>query len=781
MAHMFHFMKKALTGASSFNMRALNFLIIICIIPFSLSSTVIKENVLKSAGARAAGFGGAFTAVADDYSAFFWNPSGLVLVDRVSGTVFYDSVFKNSQTDIGINFTYPLYDNYTLAFSYFHTGYAGSVFSDNELYFTGAAYLDDKKMYALGGNFKFYNTSASDLNVNGNSAGLDIGVMVFPDILEKKIRFGFMAQDLDEAVIWNNNITQRVPYTFIMGSAYSFDPSATVSMDIDILQSEAGKYHSRTGVDIGGEKWFLNHIIGNFGVRGGFSWREALDPNYKFTLGFSYGREDFVLDYVYILPVNSLGETHKINVSYFFGGRSEQKAVEPEKPAAPVNEADVALYAEKYRLVDLGISQKYLSPNKDGILDFVELALKNKPADFKGIGWKLQIATQAGEVIKELSGMDKVPETYIWRGDNTAGETAADGDYTASLFLFAQSKEIWKKSRVVTLDNTAPAFDVVLYPKVFAPVKTSGIKELTIDIKTKADDIKSWQLFMQDAEKHIVKKLSGDGFTGRLTWTGRDALDNAIKDGDYTATIIMTDFAGNKYEVSEPFKVDTYVTRVKITPDKRIFKPVKESVSFTADFGEPDRIKTWDFEIYSGNTLVKIYKNRAPASKKLSWDGTDENLKPVRAGSPYQYKVTVRQKNEITAEQTGIIQTALPEFKDAGIELTLAAVDFAAGDRSLPVTEYGYLNQASEAVKKYAKDYHVYIKSYSTDAAGADQNMALSIDRALSVRDYLVTAQGVPADNVYIAGYGDGTYAAGVASKEIAKAGRRVEVELLTK
>jgi outer membrane protein OmpA-like peptidoglycan-associated protein len=776
-------MKSAFRGISSTNMRAAVFLVIICIfsmIPAALSSTVVIENILKSPGARAAGFGGAFAAVADDYSAFFWNPAGLVLIDRMSATVSYDSVYKNSQTDVGFNFTYPLFETYTLAFSYFHTGYSGSIFSDDALYLTGSTYLDDKKMYALGVNFKFTNTSAADTDVYGSAGGIDIGVMVFPDILEKKIRFGFLVQNLDEVVIWNNDIKQRIPYLFKMGAAYSFDPTAVVSMDIDILQSEAGIYHSRTGLEIGGEKWFLNRIIGNFAARGGFAWREALDPNYKFTLGFSYGREDFVLDYVYILPVNSLGETHKINLSYFFGGRTAYKAPEIEIPAAAVNDADVALYAEKYRLVDLGISQKYLSPNNDGVMDFVEFTVKNKPADFKGIGWKLQITNQAGAITKELSGSDKVPESYIWRGDNNALATAADGDYTATFYLYAKSKEIWKKARVVTLDTTAPVFDIALYPKVFAPIKASGIKELTLDIKTKASDIKSWQLFIQDTEKHIIRKMSGDGFTGKLAWAGKDALDNTVKDGDYAAVIIMTDFAGNKYEQSAAFKVDTHVTRVKIIPDRRIFKPVKESVVFAADFGEPGRIKSWDFEIYADKALVKVYKNRTIAARKINWDGTDNNLQEVRAGSSYGYKATVRQKNEITMEQTGIIQTSLPEFKDAGIDLTLGAVDFAAGDRSIPASEYGYLNQASEAVKKYAKDYYLYIKAYSNDAGGPEENLALSIERAATVRDYLVAA-GVPAGNVYIAGYGDGTYAAGAASKEIVKAGRRVEVELLTK
>ena len=762
-------------------MRIVSVLMVIIIIPSVLFSTVVKENLLKSSGARAAGFGGAFAAVSDDYSAFFWNPAGLVLIDRMSATLFYDSVFKNSQTDIGVNYTHPIFESYTAAISYFHTGYAGSKFSDDVLYLTGAAYLDDKKMYALGGNIKFIGTGASSLNINGSATGFDIGVMVFPEILEKKIRFGFLAQDLDEVIIWNNGIRQRVPFTFKFGGAYSFDPSAVVSMDIDILQSEAGRDHSRIGLAIGGEKWFLNRIIGNFGVRGGFAWREALDPNHKFTLGASYGREDFVLDYVYALPGNSLGETHKLNISYFFGGRAAYKAPEPVKTAAPADDADAALYAEKYRLTELALSQKYISPNKDGIMDYAELTLKNKPADFAGMSWKLQMTNQAEVAVKTFSGAGTVPESYIWKGENDIGVSEEDGDYTATLYMYAGTKEIWKKARVITIDATAPAFDVVLYPRVFAPVKTSGIRDLAIDMKTKAADIKTWQLYIQDAEKHIIKKMSGDGFTGRLVWTGKDALDNTAKDGEYAATIIMMDFAGNKYELSELFKIDTYVTRVRVTPDRHIFTAAKGSVIFTADFGEPDRIKTWDFDIYSDNGPVKSFKNRAATMKKITWDGTDDSLKSLRPGSVFRYTATVRQKNEITAEYSGIIQTALPEFKDAGIELTLAAVDFAAGDRSIPVSEYGYLNQASEAVKKYAKDYHLYIKAYATDAAGPEQNLALSVDRAKAVRDYLVTAQGVPAGNIYITGYGDGTYAVGKVSKEIAKAGRRVEVELLTK
>jgi OmpA-OmpF porin, OOP family len=127
-----------------------------------------------------------------------------------------------------------------------------------------------------------------------------------------------------------------------------------------------------------------------------------------------------------------------------------------------------------------------------------------------------------------------------------------------------------------------------------------------------------------------------------------------------------------------------------------------------------------------------------------------------------------------------LVQSLPPDFEGVGIELTLAAVDFADGSKDIPATEYGYLNQAAEAVKKYAKNYYVILKSYATDSEDADDNLKLSVDRAMAIKDYLLT-QGVPEEFIYATGYGDGEYT-GVARKEEAqKNGRRVEVELLTK
>ena len=48
-------------------------------IPYAAESAVFESQGL---GARAAGMGGSFVAVAEDYSSIFWNPSGIALVNE---------------------------------------------------------------------------------------------------------------------------------------------------------------------------------------------------------------------------------------------------------------------------------------------------------------------------------------------------------------------------------------------------------------------------------------------------------------------------------------------------------------------------------------------------------------------------------------------------------------------------------------------------------------------------------------------------------------------------
>lgn len=56
----------------------------------AVAATPCAGSFLRmGAGARAIGMGGAFTAVADDATAAYWNPAGLVLIEHIEATFMY--------------------------------------------------------------------------------------------------------------------------------------------------------------------------------------------------------------------------------------------------------------------------------------------------------------------------------------------------------------------------------------------------------------------------------------------------------------------------------------------------------------------------------------------------------------------------------------------------------------------------------------------------------------------------------------------------------------------
>jgi len=60
-------------------------------------------------GSRAMAMGEAFVAVANDGTAFFWNPAGISIVPRAEVAGMYASLFKSLETHFHIGFTRPLY------------------------------------------------------------------------------------------------------------------------------------------------------------------------------------------------------------------------------------------------------------------------------------------------------------------------------------------------------------------------------------------------------------------------------------------------------------------------------------------------------------------------------------------------------------------------------------------------------------------------------------------------------------------------------------------------
>lgn len=739
-----------------------------------------KEDLLQAPGARASAMAGAFCAVADDYSAYFWNPAGLIFVEAPMAAVYTDTVLKGGEFSLGLSYQQPVPMGASAGISVMKNFHSNSNFGRDLYYLTAAAFLDDAKSTAFGVNMKFIHSYIADYEAWGFTPAFDFGLLYFPKILEGKMRFGMSIRDIDSSIEWNNGTSERIPAVFKAGAVYMFDKSALVALDFEASDYGGNGMPGRTAIQLGGEKKFYVLNAGEFGIRAGFNWKEAIDPNYKFTFGLSYERTEFAANYVFIPGM--LGDTHKFDFNYFFGEQEKQPEEEKKKPDEKKSPAEKVIYAAIYKNMSFETSSRYVSPNNDGRNDSVIFSIKNIPERQPGSEWKLLVTDSAGKEVYAARGGSRIPDAVPWDGMGQGKAALPDGDYTVAFMIEADGEKAYEKARVITVDTAAPAFTQDVSPKYFAPHPKSAANRMEITVIPKYRDIEAWVMAVKDSEGSIIRKFSGEGAPPKLGWDGKDALNNTIIDGEYTVNLALRDFAGNVYEQSEKFTADTYISKFTVLPAARAFKPGAAGVSFSPSARDSSRVKTWDLEIRDSNgRLMASFNGRSPSVKFVTWNGADDENVYARSGSAYFYKVRINQKNGISIEDEGIIQSSLPKFDGTGIELTLAAVDFAAKNDDLPVGEYAYLNQAAEAVKQYAKNYNLFIKGYATDYDDKDKNIELSLKRVKAIADYLINQGGVPAENIYTWGIGDGSYFLEVDKVLIKKNAKRVEIELMTK
>lgn len=736
-----------------------------------------KEGLMQAPGARASAMAGAFCAVADDYSAYFWNPAGLVFVRAPLAGVYGDSVFKASEFSLGLAYAQPVPLDMSAGISVMKNFYSDSNFGKDLYYLSLAFYTDDEKRTAFGANMKFIHSYIIDYETWGFAPSFDFGMLYFPEILDNKIRAGIMIRDINTTIVWNNNTREKMPAVFRAGAAYIFDKSALAAFDFEASVYGENGPPARASIHLGGEKKFYVVNAGEFGLRAGFNWKEAVNPNYKIAFGLSYARKEFAVNYAFV--PDALGDTHKFDLGYIFGEEEQPGKKRPETETAEKKEG---YYAEVFKNVAFEISARHISPNNDTRNDTVQLLIKNLPEREPSAAWKIEIKDAEGKTVRELGGGSAIPASTVWDGAGMGNRPLPDGDYTVVLAIEAEGAKVYEKARVISLDTTVPSFRLAITPKYFAPHPRSRVNKMEISVNAQHNDAAAWVMAVKDAKDSIIRRFSGEGTPPKLIWDGEDALGNRLMDGEYTINFALRDFAGNVFEQSEKFTVDTYISRFLVEPESRLFTAGKSGVVFRNSERDSDRVRTWDLEIRNrAGKIVAVFSGRSPAVRSVTWNGADENNVYVRSGSPYYYTVRVNQKNGIVIETTGMVQSALPEFEGTGIELTLAAVDFAAGGHDLPPGEYAYLNQAAEAVKQYAKNYNLFIKGYATDTQDKDKNLELSFERIKAIADYLVSQAGVPAENIYTFAIGDGRYFPSVEQSLVKKNARRVEIELMTK
>ena len=277
----------------------------------------------EGTGARALGMGRAFTAVADDASAIYWNPAGLARARQEEVLFMHSQLFKGEDTRYeSVSYAYTIGENITVGAGACQL-YSGNftrrddnnnpigTFSDqNNAYFFGIA-MHHASNVSFGLTGKILNKQLDGFSANGY--GADLGFMIRPFKLLKslpidQLTVGLLLQNVLPPHFDRLILTDDFPFLIRAGLAYRWaDDITTVDhqlvASIDVQKSERTKDKYYAGVEYS----YLRRISFRVGYDNG---------NYVGGVGGHLGavRLDYALS-----KNKDLDLAHKLSLSYRFG------------------------------------------------------------------------------------------------------------------------------------------------------------------------------------------------------------------------------------------------------------------------------------------------------------------------------------------------------------------------------------------------------------------------------------------------------------------------------
>jgi len=313
----------------------------ICALSDSLGGTFIDNGV----AARPAGMGGAFTAIANDANASWWNPAGLGLLgkDKSLSFTYVPQLYELAAGNISkIFLTYGQgdmsgYGGIGGTISYVsinmgadYTGDSEPTWQEYVLVFSWGMQIDKyiglvKYKYpkvSFGVNVKYLGVS-TELTVDGaetgaSGFGFDAGLIV---AFKGNLAIGVMAKNIYNTVTWTGGSSERMPYQINGGAYYGLTNTFIISGEIKSTESDSGT-PKIDGYCAGLEYVFefgKRAQIQALAVRGGFS----MDPNeesYILSGGASMTMDTFSIDYAYQYYMQSdLNQyTHRLGLTAYF-------------------------------------------------------------------------------------------------------------------------------------------------------------------------------------------------------------------------------------------------------------------------------------------------------------------------------------------------------------------------------------------------------------------------------------------------------------------------------
>ena len=508
------------------------------IVFFTVATLIFSVSILSAAGvtaldfmrinvgARPVGMGEAFVAVADETNAMYWNPAGLGFMESTELQGMYSSWIGDVSYGY-LGFATPTKaGTFGLGVQYVTTpdtpklsnGQQIGEFSYHDIAVTLPYAKKISENFALGLNLKAIDSVISDNRLSVFTG--DVGALYKSSI--NGLSFGLSGQN-----IFGKAGNDLLPMTIRIGSAYAM-PLFRDTSDF-LISTEFGREDKNSDYyAIGLENWWSNVIAVRCGYKCYTDERQSssLDSMARLRAGFTIRMKYLELDYA-IAPFDSLGDTHRISLTYRVGGWGG---------------------FTKHVKVQVNVEPSIFSPNGDGVKDtaIFKINVKGLKSPTK---WELSIRDANFKFINGFSGFGVVPKELVWNGLDSNGAKVSDGVYPYKFSVTGEGeKNVISQSGDITIDLDPPKFNFSVTTDKIYPANILYVSSVTISVNAK-DNVAfgKYKIEIKNKKGVLVKTFESLKANEQFVWNGYNIQTGIpLSTGVYTAQISVYDGAGNR-------------------------------------------------------------------------------------------------------------------------------------------------------------------------------------------------------------------------------------------
>jgi outer membrane protein OmpA-like peptidoglycan-associated protein len=729
-------------------------------------------------GARAMGMAGAYTALATDETAVWWNPAGLGELTKPRLGTSLGSLYDGQLRSINLSAAMPLPKGSAAGINWTHDAYLESAdIQTDALALAGSLPLSQDKRLRLGAGIKILFGSIPKIEQVYSGVGLDLGLrysILFSE--EQKLDLAIKIQDLDTRIEWSNGVSEQVPQSIALGSAYHFDRFTVAVMDLEMVHSGQDEGKEVRILRMGMERWFRDII----GLRAGY----ILDSDHAstFSLGAGIKVSGWEVQYALLGEVANLGISHRLTLSY--GLPSLPAQVKPIAPIPVPTAVAVALF--KYELIAL---PEVFSPSGETLTDSVVFHMNLIEGDWTQVAtWRLRLENTGGEVVREFAG-NQYTDQFEWDGLDRQGKVCPDGAYEATLVMMDDKNRALGQASVSVLIRTEmPDVGIRINPRRLLLVGKKPQRAIRLRvINAAALSGVTWNIEVQNSAGTPVKAFDGEGtVTEEIKWNGIMNNQKMIRPGTYEVILSIADTIGQFKTSTQTFSVQQVAPKIRMSVSPRMIKIGDQKLgkaTFTVSVQPNVGVENWRMDIRNAQSKahVRTIRGKGAPPKNIIWDAKDKKAKNVKPGSYFHARLILSygQKSEVKGPKIALATDIGTEATGRSLALHLTMTTFRSGSSTIQLTDFKRLKQASETVKKYAKKYRLQIKGYTDNREAKKNELELSWERARKVKEYLNVSCGIPNDRMEIVGYGSRLPLAPETSAAGRAKNRRVEVVLI--